>query len=236
LQLAQGDLAAAADWTQERGLSEDDGPGYSRETEYLVLARLMLAQDRPTQALALLERLHGAAITQGRIGSLIEIRALQALAIAACGDDTAAVDAVAEALRLGHPQGYVRVFVDEGGSMRALLGRLIAAQRSEQVPARAVPLDYLAQLLRAFDGQPGEPVPGTAAAAAAVAGLVEQLTAREHEVLALLAAGMSNARIAGELVITVDTVKKHVGHILDKLGAANRTEAVTRGQQLGLIS
>lgn len=67
-------------------------------------------------------------------------------------------------------------------------------------------------------------------------GLVEPLTAREVEVLGLLAAGKSNPRIAEELVITLDTVKKHVSHILDKLGATNRTEAVTRGQQLGLIA
>ena len=234
LQIAQGDPAAAADWTQERGLSADDEPGYSREAEYLVLARLLLAQDRPTQALVLLGRLHGAAIAQGRVGSVIEIQALRALALAACGDNAAAVDALAEALTLGRPQGYVRVFADEGAAMRALLGRLIAAQRSEQVPARAVPLDYLAQLLRAFDGQHGEPGPGSAASAAP--GLVEQLTTRELEVLALLAAGKSNARIADELVVTVDTVKKHVSHILDKLGADNRTEAVTRGRQLGLIS
>ena len=66
-------------------------------------------------------------------------------------------------------------------------------------------------------------------------GLVEQLTARELDVLALLAAGMPNPRIARELVLTLDTVKKHVSHLLGKLGAANRTEAVTRARQLGLI-
>ena len=93
----------------------------------------------------------------------------------------------------------------------------------------------MARLLRAFDGQHTDPGPGPAASAA-VPGLIEPLTAREIEVLGLVAAGKSNSRIADELVITLDTVKKHVGHILDKLGAANRTEAVTRGQQLGLIS
>jgi LuxR family maltose regulon positive regulatory protein len=72
-------------------------------------------------------------------------------------------------------------------------------------------------------------------AAVAVPGLVERLTARELEVLALLAAGTPNPRIAAELVVTLDTVKKHVSHLLGKLGAANRTEAVTRARQLGLI-
>jgi LuxR family maltose regulon positive regulatory protein len=235
LQLAQGDLAVAARWTQQRGLNEDDEPGYPREPEYLVLARVLLGQDRPNQALPLLGRLHAGAAGQGRTGSVIEIRALQALALAACGDTAAAVDALAEALTLARPQGYVRAFADEGAPMRALLGRLIAAQRSESARARAVPLDYLARLLLAFDGEHIEP--GTRQAARATAlGLVEPLTARETEVLGLLAAGKSNPRIAEELVVTLDTVKKHVGHILDKLGAANRTEAVIRGQQLGLIS
>jgi LuxR family maltose regulon positive regulatory protein len=71
--------------------------------------------------------------------------------------------------------------------------------------------------------------------AAVVPGLVEQLTARELEVLALLAEGAPNPRIAGQLVVSLDTVKKHVSHLLGKLGAANRTEAVTRARQLGLI-
>jgi LuxR family transcriptional regulator, maltose regulon positive regulatory protein len=235
LQLAQGDLAAAARWTEQRRLSPGDEPGYPREPEYLVLARVLLCQDRPAEALALLERLHAGAAGQDRGGSLIEICALQALALAASRDNAAAVDALTEALTLACPQGYVRVFADEGAPMAALLGRLVAAQRAERAAARAVPLDYLVRLLRAFDGQHTEPGPGQAASAAA-AGLVEPLTAREIEVLGLLAVGKSNPRIADELVITLDTVKKHVGHILDKLGAANRTEAVTRGQQLGLIN
>jgi LuxR family transcriptional regulator, maltose regulon positive regulatory protein len=113
--------------------------------------------------------------------------------------------------------------------MAALLARLVAAQKTGHAAARDVPFSCLAQVLRAFGGRPAAP------RAIAVPGLIEQLTARELEILALLAAGTSNPRIAGELVVTLDTVKKHVGHILRKLGAANRTEAVARARQLGLI-
>jgi LuxR family maltose regulon positive regulatory protein len=89
-------------------------------------------------------------------------------------------------------------------------------------------------VLRAFDGK--DVAPGaTQDAATVVPGLVEQLTARELEVLRLLAAGTPNPGIATELVVSLDTVKKHVSHILGKLGAANRTEAVTRARQLGMI-
>jgi DNA-binding NarL/FixJ family response regulator len=97
-----------------------------------------------------------------------------------------------------------------------------------------VPLGCLARVLRAFGGEGG--LQGTGRdAAVAVPGLVEQLTARELEILALLAAGTPNQRIAEQLVVSLDTVKKHVTHILGKLGAANRTEAVARAHQLGLI-
>ena len=234
LQLAQGDVAAAARWAQQRGLGPDDKPGYPREPEYLVLARVLLAQDRPGAALALLERLHAAAVSQDRAGSVIEIGALRALALAAAGEETAAVDALAGALTLACPQGYVRVFADEGPPMAALLGALVAAQRAEQAAARGVPLGCLARVLGAFGEKPAAPGAGRGAAAV-VPGLVEQLTARELEVLALLAEGAPNPRIAGQLVVSLDTVKKHVSHLLGKLGAANRTEAVTRARQLGLI-
>ena len=109
LLLAQGEVAAAARWVEERGLGPDDDPGYPREPEYLVLARVLLAQDRPGPALTLLGRLHTAAAAQNRAGSIIEIQALQALALAAAGDDNAAVNTLAQALMLGCPQGYVRI-------------------------------------------------------------------------------------------------------------------------------
>ena len=233
LLLAQGGLAAAARWTQENGLNEDDEPDYSREPGHLVLTRVLLAQARPGPALALLARLHTAAAAQDRIGSLIEIGALRALALAASGDADRAVDALAEALILACPQGYVRVFADEGPPMAALLARLIAAQRSGGAAAE-VPLGCVARLQRALGAQDIVPDAGRGSAAA-VPGLVEQLTSRELEVLTMLAAGRSNQAIASQLVVTLDTVKKHVSHVLGKLGAANRTEAVTRARELSLI-
>ena len=227
LLLAQGDLPAAARFPQENGLGPDDEPDYARESGHLVLARILLAQDRAGQALALLDRLQPAAAAQDRVGSLIETGALRALALAAAGDEAAAVTALAGALLLACPQGHVRVFADEGPLMAALLGRLIAAQRTGQAAA-SVPLGYLARLQRAFG--PGQP-----ARDSVPSGIVDPLTSRELEVLGLLAAGRSNQAIAGQLVVTLDTVKKHVGHVLDKLGATNRTEAVARARELGLI-
>ena len=111
--------------------------------------------------------------------------------------------------------------------MAALLGRLIAAQRTGRAAAKA-PLGYLARLQRAFGS--GRPAPDPTPS-----GIVDPLTSREREVLEMLAAGRSNQAIAGELVVTLDTVKKHVGHVMGKLGATNRTEAVARARELSLI-
>ena len=143
------------------------------------------------------------------------------------------MDALADALILACPQGYVRVFADEGPPMAALLARLIAAQRSGGSAAE-VPLGCLARLQRALGAQDSAADAGRGGVTAAP-GLVEQLTSRELEVLGMLAAGKSNQAIAGQLVVTLDTVKKHVSHILGKLGAANRTEAVNRARELSLI-
>ena len=233
LLLAQGDLAAAAHWTKECSLDADDEPDYGREPGQLLLARVLLAQGLPGQALALLDRLYAAAVTQDRIGSVIEAGALRALALAASGEESGAVAALADALTLACPQGYVRIFVDEGKPMAALLGQLITAQRAGQAAMEA-PLGCLARLRRAFDSGPAMPVPRRLATGV-VPGLVEALTERELEVLGMLAAGRSNQAVATELVVTIDTVKKHVSHILDKLGTANRTEAVARARELGLI-
>jgi ATP/maltotriose-dependent transcriptional regulator MalT len=232
LLLARTDLQAATRFTQERGLSPDAEPGYPQEPEYLVLARVLLAQDRPGQAVALLDRMLAAAAGQGRTGSIIEIQALRPLALAAGGEEADAVAALAGALTLACPQGYMRVFADEGPPMATLVRRLVAAQRVGQAAA-GVPFGCLTRLQRAFSAE--HYIPASSRDTAAVPSLVEPLTSRELEVLGLLAAGMSNQAIAGQLVVTLDTAKKHVSHVLAKLGAVNRTGAVTRARQLGLI-
>jgi LuxR family transcriptional regulator, maltose regulon positive regulatory protein len=232
LLLVQGDVHAAAQWTTAAGLSPDDEPDYPREPAYLVLARVLLAQNDPGPALTLLQRLVGAAVSQGRTGSIIEIQALRALALAACGDHASALGALDEALTLAGPQRHVRVFADEGAPMYALLTQRSAAQRDQQAAASGTDRGYLAALVRAC-GQADAAPPRRAAAVPP--GLAEPLTGRELDVLQLIAAGKSNQRIAHDLVVALDTVKTHVTHILGKLGAANRTEAAARARQLGLI-
>jgi LuxR family maltose regulon positive regulatory protein len=234
LLLAQGDVQAAAQWTTAAGLSPDGEPDYPQEPAYLVLARVLLAHNDPGPVFALLERLLEAAASQGRTGSIIEIQALRALALAAHGDHARALGTLTEALTLARRHGYSRVLADEGARMRALLIQLPVARPDQQHAAGRIDPGYLAALVRACG--PAGAVPLRIRAAAAPPGLAEPLTDRELEVLRLLAVGSSNQRIAHDLVVALDTVKKHVTHVLGKLGAANRTEAVARARELGLIS
>jgi LuxR family maltose regulon positive regulatory protein len=236
LALAQGRVGDAAAWLRDRGVGLDDQPSYPREPEHLVLARVLLAGNRAEEARDLLGRLHALAAAQQRTASVIELRALQALALRAAGDQRAALEALAEALTLAAPEGWLRVFVDEGAPMAALLRKLAVTAAKGQSPAAPRPAGpYLDRLLAAFE-LAGLPVlPSPSRGGAAPGGLVLPLSGRELEVLRLLADGGSNRAIAEELVVTVDTVKSHVTHILDKLGAANRTQAVTRARELGLL-
>ncbi len=227
LLLALGDVAAAEAWHQERGLSETDAISYAREPEQLALARLLLARGTPERAVALLDRIGALAEEQGRTASVLMVSALRALGLHALGDRAAALQALTRALVLGFPGGYIRTFADEGPAMAALLGALLRTSRKagRQAP-NAVPVDYLVRVWQAARLTHGD---------AQATGLAEDLTDREREVLGMLAAGKRNQVIATELVVTLDTVKKHVTHTLKKLGAANRTEAVARARQLGLL-
>jgi LuxR family transcriptional regulator, maltose regulon positive regulatory protein len=235
LALAQGDVDTAARWVRARGLTAEDEPRYPRERGYLMLVRVLLAQQAPEQALGLLERLHAQAATQGRTGSAIQVRTLQALARDAIGDERGALAALADALALAAPEGYLRVFVDEGPPMAALLRELVGRRQERPAAAAAASRDHLARLVEAFE-QAGLPVRHPVRhGGVVVAGLVEPLTERELEVLRLLAAGAPNRAIAKELVVTLDTVKRHVSHLFSKLEVANRTQAVTRARELGLL-
>jgi ATP/maltotriose-dependent transcriptional regulator MalT len=197
---------------------------------------VLLAKQAPQRALELLARLHAAAAAQGRTGSVIQVRALQALARSGGGDQAGALEALAEALALGAPEGWLRVFVDEGPPMASLVRKLLVGRRQQRLAAAdAIPREYLARLADAFQ-QAGLPIrPPANRGGVVVVGLIEPLTARELEVLRLLAAGAPNRSIANQLVVTPETVKKHLSHVFDKLEVANRTQAVARARELGLL-
>jgi LuxR family transcriptional regulator, maltose regulon positive regulatory protein len=213
-------------------------PKYQWELEDLTLARVWIAQGRadhagqlPRDALQLLDRLLDAAEAAGRIGSAIEILTLRALALHAQRDQQGALAALERALALAAPEGYARIFVDEGAPMRELLA-LVAARRSQVA-------EYANKLLAAFQDKEtrrqGDKEIESLHTTGVSLSLVEPLTDREFEVLQLLARGRSNQAIARELFVAVGTVKRHVNSILGKLQAQSRLEAVARAREAGLL-
>ena len=232
LWLVHGRIEEAAGWTEERSLTDEDAVTYLKEADHLVLARVLLAQAQATRASRLLERLDALADAQGRNGSLIQIRALRSLAMQAAGEHQAALTLLDDALSMARPQGYVRVFTDEGPPMAALIQRFIRLRRDRRGGGANAAQEHALRVARSFRSASRVPTEG---AGPTTSQLVEPLTTREIEVLKLIAAGMRNREIAGELVVTLDTIKRHVSHIFDKLGAVNRTEAVARARELHLI-
>ena len=235
LSLAKGDVAAAARWARESAVSLDDEPSFQNEFEHITLARVLIAKDGSKEALRLLERLLEAAEADGRTGSEIEIFALKALALRAAGDTAGAVNALAKALSLAEPEGYVRIFADEGAPIAALLQKVIQSQRDARLAAKIPNISrrYVGQLLAAIRAGSASP---TAVSPRETAGShVEPLSERELEVLRLIASGASNRDIARKLFVSLATVKTHINNIYRKLEVRTRTQALARARELDLL-
>ncbi|MSP14032.1 MAG: tetratricopeptide repeat protein [Chloroflexi bacterium] len=230
----QGRLAEALGWARGRDLSVDDDRGYLQEFEHITLARVLIAQynsDRAErslhQAMGLLERLLKAAEAGGRTGSVIEILVLQALAHEAQGDIPPALVSLERALTLAKPEGYVRIFADEGLPMAHLLS---AAAAHGMTP------DYTGKLLAVFETEEQQREDKSYLPSAPPAQpLIEPLSQRELEVLQLITQGLSNREISERLFLALSTVKGHNRIIFGKLGVQRRTEAVARARALGLL-
>jgi LuxR family maltose regulon positive regulatory protein len=222
LWLEQGRLAEARHWADTRGLSADGKLDLAHEVEYLTLVRILLAEHNVDDAARLLSRLQVAMEAKGRQGDLIAVLVLQAMVLYMQADTSAALTKLEHAVSLAHSEGYLRVFLDEGKPMESLLKMATAEWRNRDL------LAYARKLLAAFAAASVPP-------AEAQVPHLGILSDRELEVLRLMAAGCSNKEIANELVIAIGTAKRHTANIFDKLDVRNRTEAVTKARQLGLL-
>jgi LuxR family maltose regulon positive regulatory protein len=231
LWLACGELERATRWAQELDVTEQHVTPLVRERQEVARTRILLATDQPTAALQRLEPVLQRATAGHRWGHVIEIRLLQALAYHRLHEEPQALAALAEAVRLGEPEGYLRSFVEEGETMAALLCKLQEKQR------KAGPTPYLDRVLAAFpmQSQTFRSESKRMAKQTQTQPLQEPLSERELQVLQLLAQGASNQEIAQTLVIVTDTVKRHMSHIFAKLGVQNRVQAVRRAHELGLL-
>jgi LuxR family maltose regulon positive regulatory protein len=226
--IAQGRLGEALGWAREQGLSVDDDLSYLREFEHITLARMLVGErveDSLHQATRLLERLLLAAEEGERTGRVIEILVLQALTRQRLGDIPAALACLERAVTLAEPEGYVRVFVDEGQPMASLL-RAAAKQGTAG--------NYVRRLLAAIgaSGASG----ATEHDSPVKQALIEPLSERELEVLRLLGTDLDGPAIARELMVSLHTVRTHTKHIYAKLAVTNRRAAVRRAQELDLVS
>lgn len=222
----RGEVGEALAWVRERGLSVQDDLSYLREFEHVTLARVLLALHRTErsepslqEAVRLLDRLLAEAETGERTGTVIEILVLQALAHQALGDMPAALASLQRALSLAEPEGYVRIFVDEGAPMGSLL-RALASQGSAGRYARRI-------LAISSTTDHDRPVKQS---------LVEPLSERELDVLRLLGTDLNGPEIARELMVSLNTMRTHQKNIYAKLGVNNRRAAVRQGDELKLLS
>jgi LuxR family maltose regulon positive regulatory protein len=221
VRVRQGRTGEALGWAREHGISVEDDLSYVHEYEHITLARMLLTSGSAVQASGLLDRLLQAAEHGGRTGSMIEILVLQALATDVRGDMRAALVPFGRALVLAEPEGYVRVFVDEGPRLAALL---------QAAAKRGIAPGYVQRLLTDLN-------PGTAAAEThARQDLVEPLSERELDVLRLLATDLDGPEIASQLMVSLNTMRTHTKSIYTKLGVNGRRAAVHRAEELALLS
>jgi LuxR family maltose regulon positive regulatory protein len=235
--ITDGKLPEAADWARDLGVSATDDPSYLGEFNHLTLVRLLVAQHRTHpdtgmihQAVVLLDRLHEAAETSGRAGSLVEIRLLQALAQDAQGHRPQALQSLGQAwAQAPEPDGYVRLFLDEGAPMVELLRDAeredLAGEHARRLLSLSVTLD-------------GAPLPGQESGGPRqrlVPPSTEPLTERELQVLRLLDSELSGPQIARELFVSHNTLRTHTKHIFTKLEVTTRRAAVLRARERGLM-
>jgi len=225
LRIVRGEWAAAARWAHERALSARDDLSYLREFEHVTWARILLARHSAQHddssledAIRLLARLRKEAEAGQRIGSVIEISILQSIAQQTCGQVEAALAALEHALVLAEPEGYLRMFVDEGRPMASLLR---TATKCDIVPG------YTRRLLAALEH--------TEKPATLQEGMTEPLSERELDVLRLLATDLGGPDIARTLSVSLTTVRTHTRHIYTKLGVNNRRACVRRARELHLL-
>jgi LuxR family transcriptional regulator, maltose regulon positive regulatory protein len=228
--VAQGNLGEALNWVREQKLSAKDDLDYLREFEHITLARIFLTQKK-SEAMGLLERLLKAAQEGGRIGSVIEILVLQALNHHARDDTPAALEALEKALTLAEPEGYIRIFLNEGTPMARLLS---------DAAAHKIMSDLTGKLLAEFQGQQHTsrvelPLPKLHKQVSPVSPPLETLSQRELQVLRMFNTDLSGPEISRELEIALSTLRTHTKSIFSKLDAKNRRAAVKRATELDLL-
>jgi LuxR family maltose regulon positive regulatory protein len=215
--LIEGNLSRALHWVEKTGLSYQDVPNRWNEYVYFTYVKILLAQERFTEAEVLLKTMEQSILATNRNRKMITVNILYSQLLAAQSRHEEAKSRMADAVILAAPQDYTRAFLSEGKNIHSLLTEVHFT-----VPT------FVGSLLLTLQGSPDS--------ASQIPGSYESLTEREQEILQMVSKGFSNREIASGLFISLGTVKKHLNNIFSKLDVKNRTQAVNRGIELGLFS
>jgi LuxR family maltose regulon positive regulatory protein len=228
--LVQGDWLAVDRWTAtlENHLSSHDPFRFEDELTHITQARVFIAQKKLDEAIRLLSRLEENAQSDGRMGRLLETMILKALAMQRMGNTVQADIALTKCLTLAEPEGYLRIFLDEGQPMQMLLAKRLAHAGAD--PLR----EYAIHLLSQFNAEQ-QPITSEQEKASPTGNLVEPLSPRELEVFRLLRTDLNGPEIARECMVSMSTIRTHIQNIYAKLGVNNRRAAVRRAEELDLF-
>ena len=225
IHLKRGDMTAVNRWIDALRIGPDDQLTHFREPRYLNYAHTLIEQGDVARATQLLDRIIDLTERGGRIERQVRALTLKSLALAKAGRFEDGVAVLKRAILLAEPGRFVRTFLS--------VDRLIPHLLAQIEPDHERQARYIADLLQQFSTEPlrsehlsAEPVGRD---------LPDPLTARELEILRLVAAGKSNREIAAELYLALGTVKKHISNIFGKLQVTNRTGATARARELGLL-
>lgn len=234
--IALGDLQSARQWAEHRdqgirsskldsGKFDDILIARMQKYENIIFARLLIAEEQYAQALTLLEQVLPEVIQAERLMLIVEVESLQAIALQALGKKPEAITVLSNALKLAEPEGFVRIFVDQGQAVKELLEMTRKEEEEKTIVA------YIDRLLEAYTHKPGMEV---TAPSRQKRHIIEPLSDREMEVLRLLPTGLSSTEMAEELTISVNTLRTHLKNIYAKLGVHSRYEAIERARETGL--
>lgn len=232
---ARGDSAFATQWLREAGIDPAGDLAYGVEFEAIASAQVLIALGRAAEAARLLERLRQSAEAGHRTGRVIEISVWQSVAQHAQAKAPEALSVLERAVTLAAPEGYCRTFVDAGASLAELLAKLLTTRRLDLDETSSTYIRRLLDAMRVDREGKGAAAVRAQPSKSPPAGMAEALSDREMEVLRRLADGLTNAEIGQALVLSVNTVKTHVGNIYGKLGARNRAQAIARARELDLL-
>ena len=222
INLALGNAREVEKWLKQNPLQLGGDPDPVLEEHCVILVRILLAQQQFDDAIKWLAKLLPAAEKANRIAVVIELLVLQSLARQAQGNSQLALATLERAVKLAEPEGFMRIFLDEGKSMATLLKRLAD---------KGVEKDYAGKLLDRFD----EHIDTKLQTAISRAGISEPLSRKENNTLQLLAAGLTNKEIAEQLFVSPNTVKTHLKNIFEKLQVNNRNQAIAKARDLKLV-